>query len=165
MTDSTPHPGLLRSVAFGDPTAEADAIYLFDKNCFLETDIYDRCTRLTGPLFIVGRRGSGKSATCMALSRRLPQERHVLAVEISPHGFHFAHAKELARAMLAHTGINWEFLFTSIWATTLRASWAQRFPSAAEPTGPTRNRLIGPRPCGAPLSIARSTKRDTIESR
>ena len=61
----------------------------------------------------------------MALSRRLPQERHVLAVEISPHGFHFAHAKELARAMLAHTGINWEFLFTSIWATTLRASWAQ----------------------------------------
>ena len=27
--------------------------------------------------------------------------------------------------MLSHAEINWEFLFTSIWATTLRASWAQ----------------------------------------
>ena len=111
MTDNATRPGLLRSVAFGDPTAEADAIYLFDKNCFLETDIYERCTRLESPLFVVGRRGSGKSATCMALSRRLPQESHVLVVEISPRGFHFAHAKELAQAMLSHTDINWEFSF------------------------------------------------------
>ena len=125
MIDRTTRPGLLPAVAFGDPTAEADAIYLFDRNCFLETDIYERCTKLAGPLFIVGRRGSGKSATCMALSRRLPQDSHVLVVNISPHGFHFAHAKELARAMLSHADINWEFLFTSIWATTLRASWAQ----------------------------------------
>ena len=33
--------------------------------------------------------------------------------------------KELATAMLSHPDINWEFLFTSLWATTLRASWAQ----------------------------------------
>ena len=124
MPDSTARSGLLRSVAFGDPTAEADAIYLFDKNCFVETDIYQRCTQLPGPLFIVGRRGSGKSATSMALARRLPQDSHVLTVEVSPRGFHFAHAKELAAAMLSHTDINWEFLFTSLWATTLRASWA-----------------------------------------
>ena len=65
-----------------------------------------------------------RAATSMALARRLPQDSHVLTVEVSPRGFHFAHAKELAAAMLSHTDINWEFLFTSLWATTLRASWA-----------------------------------------
>jgi hypothetical protein len=41
-------------------------------------------------------------------------------VVISPQGFHFAHAKALARAMMRETDVNWEFLFTSVWATTLR---------------------------------------------
>jgi hypothetical protein len=115
----------LRSISFGDPTAEGDAAFLFERHCFFETDIYHRCVELRAPLFVVGRRGSGKSATRMALSRHFSQERTNLTVVISPQGFHFAHAKALARAMMRDTDVNWEFLFTSLWATTLRGAWAE----------------------------------------
>lgn len=115
----------LRSVSFGDPTAEGDASFLFDKQCFLETDIYQRCRELHAPLFVVGRRGSGKTAMRMALARHFAQYSANLTVVISPQAFHFAHAKALARAMMRDTDINWEFLFTSVWATTLRGAWAE----------------------------------------
>lgn len=106
----------LRSISFGDPTAEGDAPFLFERQCFFETDIYQRCIELRAPLFVVGRRGSGKSATRMALARHFSQDRTNLTVVISPQGFHFAHAKALARAMMRDTDVNWEFLFTSLWA-------------------------------------------------
>jgi hypothetical protein len=115
----------LRSISFGDPTAEADATFLFDRQCFLETDIYQRCLEMQAPLFVVGRRGSGKSATRMALTRQFALDSTKLVVVISPQGFHFAHAKALARAMMRDTDINWEFLFTSVWASTLRGAWAE----------------------------------------
>lgn len=115
----------LRSISFGDPTAEADARFLFDRQCFVETDIYRKCLEMQAPLFVVGRRGSGKSATRMALTRQFGRDSANLVVVISPQGFHFAHAKALARAMMRDTDINWEFLFTSVWATTLRGSWAE----------------------------------------
>ncbi len=115
----------LRSISFGDPTAEGDALFLFERQCFFETDIYQRCIDLGGPLFVVGRRGSGKSATRMALARHFSQDHTNLTVVISPQGFHFAHAKALARAMMRDTDVNWEFLFTSLWATTLRGAWAE----------------------------------------
>jgi hypothetical protein len=109
----------LRSISFGDPTAEGDTAFLFERHCFFETDIYQRCVELGAPLFVVGRRGSGKSATRMALARHFSQDRTNLTVVISPQSFHFAHAKALARAMIRETDVNWEFLFTSLWATTL----------------------------------------------
>jgi hypothetical protein len=115
----------LRSISFGDPTAEGDAAFLFEKQCFFETDIYQRCIELSAPLFVVGRRGSGKSATRMALTRRFAQDSTNLTVVLSPQSFHFAHAKALARAMMKDTDVNWEFLFTSLWATTLRGAWAE----------------------------------------
>lgn len=118
-------PVSLRSISFGDPTAEGDAVFLFDRQCFLETDIYHRCLELRAPLFVVGRRGSGKSATRMALARHFAHDSTNLTVVISPQSFHFAHAKALARAMMRDTDVNWEFLFTSLWATTLRGTWAE----------------------------------------
>lgn len=115
----------LRSIAFGDPTAEGDEDFLFDRSCYYETDIYKRCLELCAPLFVVGRRGSGKSATRMALAKHFVQDSKNLVIVISPQAFHFAHAKALARAMMRDVDVNWEFLFTSVWATVLRGAWAE----------------------------------------
>lgn len=36
-------PGVpLRALSLGDPTAEGDVSFLFDKQCFLETNLYQR---------------------------------------------------------------------------------------------------------------------------
>jgi hypothetical protein len=115
----------LRTISFGDPTAEGDQEFLFERKCFLETDVYDRCLTLQAPLFVVGRRGSGKSATRMALARKFGDDRAVLPVVIAPQGYQFAHAKSLAKLVMSDSAVNWEFLFTSIWATVIRSAIAQ----------------------------------------
>ncbi len=115
----------LSQVSFGDPTAEADSEFLFNRGCFLETDIYSSCAKLESPFFIVGRRGSGKTAMSMALARLFTNNPEVLCSTIVPEPHYFAHAKALARSVAAKTDVNWEFLFRSLWATTLRSDWAK----------------------------------------
>lgn len=116
---------ILGSIYLGDPTAEADTELLFRQGCFIETDIYKLCTELDSPFFIVGRRGTGKTALSMALSRVLTPEATILCTTIVPQAHYFAHAKALARLLAEQTDVNWAFLFTSIWATTLRTEWAR----------------------------------------
>ena len=116
---------LISVLSVGDPTAEADAEFLFDRGCFVETDVFEACADLSSPLFIVGRRGAGKTALAMALERRFGSSTGVLYTRIIPQSFYFAHAKALANSLAERTGINWEFLFTSLWATSLRSEWAQ----------------------------------------
>jgi hypothetical protein len=116
---------LLSRVSFGDPTAEADKEFLFNRGCFLETDVYSLCAKLETPQFVVGRRGSGKTAVSMALARLFGDHPTVLFSTIVPEPQYFAHAKALARVVASKTEVNWEFLFRSLWATTLRSEWAK----------------------------------------
>jgi hypothetical protein len=114
----------LSRISFGDPTAEADSEFLFNRGCFLETDIYALCAKLEAPQFIVGRRGSGKTAMSMVLARLFTNNPAILSSTIIPEPHYFAHAKALARSVATKTEVNWEFLFRSLWATTLRSEWA-----------------------------------------
>lgn len=116
---------LLSGISFGDPTAEADKDFLFGRGCFVETDIYSKCLELGSPQFVVGRRGTGKTALSMALARTFTAESTILCSTIVPQAHYFAHAKLLAFSLAQKTNVNWEFLFTSLWATTLRSEWAR----------------------------------------
>ena len=115
----------LATVSFGNPTAEADEMFLFGRGCFIETDVYDACIRLESPQFIVGRRGAGKTALSMALHRAFASQPTILCSKIVPQAAFVAHAKSLAQFLAQSTGVNWEFLFTSLWATTLRSEWSR----------------------------------------
>jgi predicted phosphodiesterase len=117
--------GVLAGISLGDPTAEADTEFLFNRRCFVETDLYDSCAALAAPLFIVGRRGTGKTALSMALQRTFQRDSTILSTVIIPEAHYFAHAKSLARSLAEKTNVNWEFLFTSLWATVLRSEWAR----------------------------------------
>jgi hypothetical protein len=54
--------------------------------------------------------------------------------------FYFAHAKALGKVITSRTDTNWDFLFRSVWATTLRVEWCRallgyykvRFPSGED---------------------------------
>jgi hypothetical protein len=116
---------MLSGISFGDPTAEADKDFLFDRGCFIETDIYSKCLELGSPQFVVGRRGTGKTALSMALAKTFAAKSTILCSTIVPQAHYFARAKLLAFSLAQKTSVNWEFLFTSLWATTLRSEWAR----------------------------------------
>lgn len=102
----------LSRVNFGQPEAEHDLAALQDS--FYEADSWKAITASRGTPFVIGRKGSGKSAVAARLEILAKQNPGCCCIRFVPANFRHVEIRDLLAA-LVNKNTSWQYIYRKVW--------------------------------------------------
>jgi hypothetical protein len=102
----------LFQVDFGEPEAEHDTLAI--QTAFYEAQSWKTITSNSGVPFIVGRKGSGKSAIAARLEFLAKQRSDCCFLRIVPANFRHVEIRDLL-ACLVNKNTSWQYIYRKVW--------------------------------------------------
>jgi hypothetical protein len=102
----------LSEVDFGQPEAEHDSVAI--QSSFYETENWKTISSDRGMPFVVGRKGSGKSAIAARLEIIAKQKGNCCFLRIVPADFRHVEIRDLL-ACLVNKNASWQYIYRKVW--------------------------------------------------
>ena len=120
---------MLPEIDFGQPEAEHDAIAI--ERSFYEADSWKTIVSGRGMPFIVGRKGSGKSAIAARLAFIARQKSNCTFLRIVPSDFRHVEIRDLL-ACLVNKSTSWQYIYKKVWEGIILGQIVNHFAACLE---------------------------------
>jgi hypothetical protein len=115
---------LLSEIDFGQPEAEHDSAAI--ENSFYEAENWKTISSSRGMPFVVGRKGSGKSAIAARLEIIARQPGNLCFLRFVPADFRHVEIRDLL-ASLVSKSTSWQYLYRKVWEGIILGQLVRHF--------------------------------------
>ena len=102
----------LPNIDFGQPEAEHDHLAL--EKSFYEAASWKRISSNNGMPFVIGRKGSGKSAIAARFEILARQDQHCCFIRFVPRDFRHVEIRDLLGNLVSKT-TSWQYIYRKVW--------------------------------------------------